>query len=83
MNCKPGQRIKEWCERIRKEEIENKNFIWVPSTSDYEVVECLVELFLGEGWYAEGGWTSPPQVNTIILDEILNKYCRDYRKKKI
>lgn len=60
MNRNPGPSIKKWCERIDKEYAINKNFIWVPSTSDHEVVECLVELFLGEGWYAEGGWSSPP-----------------------
>ena len=51
-----------------------------PECTDAQlVVNCLCDLFLGEDWYV----TDPlctGQVNTIILDNILYKYCSEYRK---
>ena len=51
-----------------------------PITTDAQfIVNCLCDVFLGEDWYV----TFPlhtTQVNTCILDEILYKYYRPYRK---
>lgn len=50
-----------------------------PTTNAQFVVECLCDIFLGEDWYV----TFPlhtTQVNTCILDEILYKYYKPYRK---
>lgn len=50
-----------------------------PVTDAQLVVDCLCDLFLGEDWYV----VTPihtTQVNTVILDEILYKHCREYRK---
>ena len=56
-----------------------------PPTDAQLVVNCLCDLFLGEGWYV-GMPLSTKQVNTIILDNILYMKCRKYRrlsKKKV
>lgn len=51
-----------------------------PMTTDAQfIVNCLCDVFLGENWYV----TFPlhtTQVNTCILDEILYKYYKPYRK---
>ena len=50
-----------------------------PPTNPQLVVDCLCDLLLGEDWYV----TMPlgvGQVNTVILDNILFKYCKEYRK---
>lgn len=51
-----------------------------PATDAQLVVDCLCDLILGEDWYV----VTPihtAQVNTVILDEILYKYCTEYRKR--
>lgn len=52
--------------------------IFCDGTDAQEVVNCLCELFLGEDWYS--GCMSNAQVNTEILDNILYRYCTEYRK---
>ena len=43
------------------------------------VVNCLCEVFLGKDWYVVDPICNS-QVNTLILDEILYRYCKEYRK---
>lgn len=43
------------------------------------MIDCLTEALLGPNYYIELPCSSP-QSNTVILDEILRKYSRDYRK---
>ena len=50
-----------------------------PAVESQLVINCLCDLFLGEDWYVCFP-LGVNQVNTCILDEILYKYCRDYRK---
>ena len=51
-----------------------------PETEDREVVACLKDAFLGEGWYCAMPMNGR-QVNTVILDNILYKHCEAYRKE--
>ena len=53
--------------------------IMPPATDAQLVVDCLCDLFLGEDWYVSCPM-SQKQINTVILDNILYKYCKDYRK---
>lgn len=54
--------------------------ILCPTPTDAQlVVECLCDIFLGENWYVVFPLHTT-QVNTCILDEILYKYYRPYRK---
>ena len=50
-----------------------------PEVESQLVINCLCDLFLSEDWYVCLP-LGQSQVNTCILDEILYKYCRDYRK---
>ena len=50
-----------------------------PETDAQLVVNCLCDLFLGENWCVSLP-LGQKQVNTVILDEILYKYCSKYRK---
>lgn len=47
-------------------------------TEAQEVVNCLCDVFLGENWYVAVSMNQK-QVNTVILDNILYKYCAAYR----
>lgn len=58
--------------------LEDRN-ICPPAVESQLVINCLCDLFLGEDWYVCLP-LGQNQVNTCILDEILYKYCRDYRK---
>lgn len=49
------------------------------ATEPQEALQILCDLFLGEKWYV-GFPLGVKQVNTLIVDEILYKYSRQYRK---
>lgn len=51
-----------------------------PPTNAQLVVDCLCDLFLGENWYVSMP-LSAKQANTVILDNILYKYCKEYKKE--
>lgn len=53
--------------------------IFPVSTDPQEALQILCDLFLGEKWYV-GFPLGVKQVNTLIVDEILYKYSRQYRK---
>lgn len=65
------------------EEESKKNWrerdICPPTTEAQLVVNCLCDVFLGEDWYVVFPLHTT-QVNTCILDEILYKYYKPYRK---
>lgn len=48
-----------------------------PETDAQTVVNCLCDLLLGGEWYCTV--ICNDQVNTVILDEILYRYCKEYR----
>ena len=58
-----------------------------PPTTDAQLaVNLLCEYLLGEDYYVNDP-LSPPQANTIIVQDILHKYCnrkvtKDYNKYK-
>ena len=47
--------------------------------SDKEALYVLVDYLLGEDWYITAS-VSPRQANTCIVDAILKKYSKQYRK---
>lgn len=49
-----------------------------PPTNPQLVVDCLCDLLLGEDFYVSMPLCTK-QVNTVILDNILSKYCKEYR----
>lgn len=53
--------------------------IMPPGTDPQLVVECLRDVFLGEGWYVCCP-LSTSQANTVILDNILHAYYPAYDK---
>lgn len=74
--------IKQLEDNINKEmkkHIDKRNIF--PMCTDAQlVVNCLCDLFLGEDWWYVTDPLCNGQVNTIILDNILYKYCPEYRK---
>lgn len=70
-------------EKENKKPLGERN-IYPPPTNAQLVVDCLTDLILGDDWYIPDPVTTG-QVNTYILDQILYKYCKEYRdlpKKK-
>lgn len=53
--------------------------IFPVSTEPQEALQILCDLFLGEKWCV-GLPLGVKRVNTLIVDEILYKYSRQYRK---
>ena len=49
-----------------------------PPTNPQLVIDCLCDLLLGEYFYVSMP-LSTKQANTVILDKILSKYCKEYR----
>lgn len=81
--CESVQRFINHIEDHWKEEEEKKPYYkrdLCPTPTEAQlVVECLCDVFLGEDWYVTFPLHST-QVNTCILDEILYKYYKPYRK---
>lgn len=69
-----ADRVDDYCKRTPR------GFWSPPKTEAQEVVNCLKELFLGEDWYIVDS-VSGQQANSIILDEILKRYCKAYRER--
>lgn len=76
------QKFIDYLDDFQKEENKkpiNEREILPPSTDPQLVVNCLQDLFLGENWYVAVP-ISTKQINTVILHDILYKYCKAYRK---
>ncbi len=79
-----GKNIQEFIKRMeenQKEEMKkpiDERDIYPIATDAQLAVDCLCDLFLGEDWYVVDP-LSNKQINTIILDSILYKYCPEYR----
>lgn len=77
--------VRGFIEHLRKYDEEQRKLppgernIFPVGTDAQTVVNCLKDVFLGEGWYI-GAPVSTKQTNTLILDEILYNYCKEYRK---
>lgn len=85
MKRKMSDTVQKFIDLIEKHYKEENKKSWrerdicLPTTEAQLVVSCLCDVFLGEDWYV----TFPlhtTQVNTCILDEILYKYYKPYRK---
>ncbi len=60
---------------------EDKDNIFGVGISDSEFVTFAIDYLLGKDWYV----TDPlgkEQINEIALEEILEKYSKEYRKEK-
>lgn len=64
-------------EELKKPYLERN--LYPRGTDAQLVVNCLCEVFLGKDWYVVDPMHNS-QVNTVILDEILYRYCKGYRK---
>ena len=71
--------MKTFTEIIRERDEEEGGY-GIPSLTGQECVHILKEYLLGEDWYTASA-TSPEQVNTVIVAEILYKYSKKYRKE--
>lgn len=71
--------IQKFIDNLWEYEQQQPNELGPMSTDAQFVVECLKEEFLGPDWYTvwPGG---NGQVNTIILDEILKKHSKVFKK---
>ena len=49
--------------------------------SDMEAWEIIYKYLLGENWYSMSGAVHPHQINTEMVQRILLKYSRRYRKE--
>lgn len=58
---------------------EDKGNIFCAGITDREFVYFAIEYLLGEGWYVAEP-LGHEQVNQIALEEILYKYCKEFRK---
>lgn len=54
--------------------------LYLEGTDPQDVVYCLADVFLGEDWYCPDPLPTK-QINSIILHEILTKYCKGYVDK--
>ena len=73
--------MKKFVKNVDDFNAENKDKLYMcpPDTDPQLAFNCLRDLLLGEDWYV----TMPlgrNQINTVALDEILHKYCKEYRK---
>lgn len=73
------KRVLEFRERQIKYQRDTEN-LYLDGTEPQEVVYCLADVFLGENWYCPDPLPTK-QINSIILHEILTKYCKGYVDK--
>lgn len=59
--------------------MEHPDELCPPITEPQLVVDCLCDVFLGADWYTALPLNTK-QVNTVILDEILRKHSKEFRK---
>ena len=59
---------------------EDKDNIFCTGITDREFVYFAIGYLLGHDWYIVDPLTHE-QINQIALEEILNKYCKEYRKE--
>ena len=58
----------------------DKNNIYVVGISDEEFKHFLIKYLLGDHYYIADP-VGPKQANQIILEEILSKYSKEFRKE--
>lgn len=73
-----SKRIQDFVDRMWLFQQEHPEEIFPPPTDAVEAFNCLTDVFLGPNWYTACS-VSAPQVNTIILSEILKKHSKEYR----
>lgn len=76
---KPSENIQQFVDTLYQFEKNHPDELCPPETEPQLIVNCLCDVFLGTDWYT----TMPlntKQVNTIILNEILRKHSREFKK---
>lgn len=76
---RPKSDLETFVDELYRFESEHPFEMFPMAISAEFALDCLVDAFLGEDWYTAGA-ISAPQVNTIILDEILLRYSSKYRR---
>lgn len=71
--------IREFVDILYQFEKEHPDELFPPAIEAQLVVDCLCDVFLGTDWYTELP-ACTAQVNTIILDRILSKHSKEFRK---
>ena len=71
-----GVSFTEW---LKLENAKDPDNILPPELDFEKAIYFLKNYLLGEDWYVVCPM-SQNQINTVILDNILYKYCKDYRK---
>ena len=61
---------------------EDKDNIFCTGITDREFVYFAIRYLLGEDWYVSDP-LGRKQINQVALEEILNKYCKGYRKESL
>lgn len=74
-----SKNIQEFVDVLYKFELENPDELCPPGTNPQLVVDCLCDVFLGTGWYIVMP-VNTKQANTVILNEILRKHSKEFRK---
>ena len=58
----------------------DKDNIYCVGITDREFVVFIIKYLLGEDWYV-ADTLGPDQINQVALEEILDKYSKDFRKE--
>ena len=74
-----SENIRKFVDILYQFEMEHPDELCPPITEPQLVVDCLCDVFLGADWYTALPLNTK-QVNTIILDEILRKHSKEFRK---
>lgn len=64
----------------RESKREDKDNIFCTGITDKEFIHFAIRYLLGEDWYVVDP-LGHEQVNQIALEEILYKYCKEFRKE--
>lgn len=71
--------IQQYVDNLYQFEIDHPDELFPMETDPQFVVYCLCDVFLGVDWYTVDP-ISTKQVNTLILDRILWKHSREFRR---
>lgn len=71
--------IRKFVDILYQFEKENPDELFPPGIEPQLVVDCIRDTFLRADWYTVMP-LGTKQVNTIILDEILRKHSKEYKK---
>ena len=74
-----SENIRKFVDILYQFEMGHPDELYPPAIEPQLVVDCLCDVFLGTDWYTALPLNAK-QVDTIILDEILRKHSKEFRK---